>query len=66
MDIGAAQIVLWIASSTNQSFETYSPIFLLIGGIVLAFIVISFLVGILTRDTGGAMESMDYDDTIEI
>jgi hypothetical protein len=66
MDIGAAGIVSWIASSTNQSLVTYSPIFLLIGGIVLAFIVMTFLVGILTRNVEGGIDGIDLDDTMEI
>jgi len=43
MDIGAAQIVTTIATSTTEYFDVYSPIFLLIGGVVLAIAVIGAL-----------------------
>ena len=67
MDIGAAGIVGWIASSTNSSFSTYSPIFTMIGGIVLAMVVITFLIGMLSRGgTGNGVDGMDLDDTMEI
>jgi len=44
MDIGGSQIVTTIASSTTNYFEVYSPIFLLIGGLVLALAVIGVLI----------------------
>lgn len=67
MDIGAAGIVGWIASSTNQSLNTYSPIFLLIGGLALAFGVMFLLVGILARGGGSdGGDIMDFDDAMEI
>jgi len=44
MDIGGTQIVATIASSTSDYFVIYSPIFLLIGGIVLAIGIIGVLV----------------------
>lgn len=43
MDIGAAQIVTTIASSTTSYFDVYSPIFLVVGGLVLAIAVIGAL-----------------------
>jgi len=43
MDIGANQIVDVIVSSTTAYVAEYSPIFLLIGGIVLALAVIGAL-----------------------
>jgi len=66
MDIGAAGIVSWVASSTNASFSTYSPIFLLVGGLVMALMVMAVLIGILTRNTGEGIDTMDLDDTMEI
>lgn len=68
MDVGATQIVNWIASSTTSNLSVYSPVFLLIGGIVLAFIVISFLVALLTGGGIGGVDndSIDFDDSIEI
>lgn len=44
MDIGGSQIVTTIASSTGNYFEVYSPIFLLIGGLVLAIGIIGALI----------------------
>lgn len=43
LDIGVTEIVTIIASSTTSYFSVYSPLFLLIGGIVLAFAVIEML-----------------------
>lgn len=36
MDIGASQIVATVASSSTSYLDVYSPIFLLIAGLVLA------------------------------
>jgi len=44
MDVGATQIVGVIASSTSSYFEVFSPIFLLMGGIVFAFLIIEYLI----------------------
>jgi hypothetical protein len=46
MDIGGVQILETIASSTSTYFEVYSPIFLLVGGVVLAMGIIGVLVDI--------------------
>lgn len=66
MDIGAAGIVSWIASSTNSSFVTYEPIFLLIGGLVLALMVMGVLISLFTGGGNGGIDSMDLDDSMEI
>lgn len=68
MDVGAAEIVNWIASSTTSNLNVYSPVFYLIGGLVLAFVVITFLISLLTRGgtEGVDNEGMDFDDGIEI
>ena len=66
MDIGAVGILSWIASSTNQSLITYDPIFLMIGGLMLAFGVIAAIIGFLPGSRSGEIEGMDLDDTIEI
>lgn len=63
MDIGANGIVSWIASSTTSSLATYTPIYVLIGGLVLAVGVISAILGFFGAGSG---EHMDMDDTIEI
>ena len=44
MDIGGLQIVTTVASSTTNYFEVYSPIFLLVGGLVLTIVVIGALI----------------------
>lgn len=49
MDIGGTQIVSTIASSTSNYFEVYSPIFLLIGGLVLAMVVIGSLIDMIIQ-----------------
>jgi len=49
MDIGGSQIVTTIASSTTNYFEVYAPIFLLVGGIVLAIGVIGALIDMVTN-----------------
>jgi len=49
MDIGGSQIVTTIASSTTNYFEVYSPIFLLVGGLVLAMVVIGALIDMVTQ-----------------
>lgn len=59
MDIGASQIVLQIASGTTQYLSVYSPIFLLIGGIVLAIGIIASLISILTRKKVDVFEDED-------
>lgn len=65
MDIGAVGILGWIASSTNQSLTTYSPIFIFIIGLVLAIFVIAAIIGFLTRNNEG-VDGMDLDETMEI
>jgi hypothetical protein len=44
MDIGGSEIAAWIASSTSAAFFEYSPVFLLVGGIVLALGIIGALI----------------------
>jgi hypothetical protein len=44
MDIGGANILSTVASSTTNYFDVYSPIFLGIGGLVLAMVVINALI----------------------
>jgi hypothetical protein len=69
MDIGAAGIVSTVASSSTGYLSIYSPIFLLIGGLVLAFGVIFMLVGVVGMRSGGtgeSIEAMDMDDAMEI
>jgi len=43
MDMGGAQIASIVVGSTSGYFETFSPIFLLIGGLLLAFVVLAVL-----------------------
>jgi predicted membrane channel-forming protein YqfA (hemolysin III family) len=49
MDIGGSQIVTTIASSTTNYFEVYAPVFLLVGGIVLAVGVVGLLIDMVVR-----------------
>lgn len=44
MDIGIAQIVDQISSSTTSYLVTFSPLFLFIGGVILAMVVLALLV----------------------
>ncbi len=60
MDIGGSQIVTTIASSTSTYFEVYSPIFLLVGGIVLAISII----GALINYTTGKKELAESDGVL--
>lgn len=66
MDIGAAGIVATIASSSTSYLDIYSPIFLLIGGLVLAVCVIAILLGFFSKNGGQGIDGMDLDDTMEI
>lgn len=59
MDIGGTQIVTTIASSTTNYFEVYSPIFLLIGGLVLAIGIIGALI-----DMASAKKEVAQSDNV--
>lgn len=61
MDIGIIQIVSVIASGTTQYLATYSPLFLFIGGIILAIGIISVLISLLTKKKVDVFD----DDMIE-
>lgn len=65
MDIGAQGIVDTIASSSTQYLASYSPIFLLIGGLVLAFGVISVLIGFFGGNIAD-IDGIDLDDTMHV
>lgn len=56
MDIGTEQIVATIASSTTGYLVTFSPLFLFIGGLVLAVVVIYMLLSIFKKD-----KDQDFD-----
>jgi len=45
MDIGIQQITNIIIASTTDYMVTFSPIFLLMGGLVLAFVIVFSLLG---------------------
>lgn len=47
MDIGISNIVPIIAQSTTDYLASFSPLFLFIGGLILAFVVISAILGFL-------------------
>lgn len=61
MDIGSSQIVAVIASSTTSNFAVYSPVFLLIGGLLLAFVVMAALVQILRGQPVGNIFADDSE-----
>ena len=65
MDVGANGIVSWIASSTTSSLSTYEPIFVLVGGLMLAILIIAALTAAFNIG-GGQVDGMDLDDTMEI
>jgi len=45
-----------IASSTTEYFGTFSPLFEMIGGLVLAFVVMAFIVSLFARRGGMSMD----------
>lgn len=51
MDIGIQQITDVIIASTTSYLVTFSPLFLFIGGLVLAITVIFALLGFFKKDT---------------
>lgn len=61
MDIGASQIVTQIASGTTQYLSVYAPVFLLMGGIILAIGIIGVLISFLT---GKKIDTFRDDDII--
>lgn len=61
MDIGISEIVPVIASGTTQYLATYSPLFLLVGGIILAIGIVAVLISFLTRRK---VDVFDTDDDI--
>lgn len=60
MDIGINQIVTEIASSTSSYLVTFSPLFLLVGGIILAFGIISALIGFVPKKNSDVVD-FDFD-----
>jgi len=48
MDIGTSQITEIIASSTTSYLGVFSPVFLLIGGLLLAVIIVFWLIAIVS------------------
>lgn len=65
MDVGAAGIVSTVASSSTSYLAVYSPIFLLIGGLMLALGVVAILIGIFGGNADG-ISGLDIDDAMEI
>jgi hypothetical protein len=61
MDIDFDPVVTTIASSTTDNLVTFSPVFLLIGGILLAFITMAVLVSIVT----GRPVQSPFDDDMD-
>lgn len=48
MDIGTTEITAVIANSTTDYLATFSPVFLLIGGLLLAVIITFWLIAIIS------------------
>jgi hypothetical protein len=48
MDIGTSEITAVIASSTTSYLGVFSPVFLLIGGLLLAVIIVIFLISLIS------------------
>lgn len=61
MDIGVSNIVPVIASGTTQYLAVYSPVFLLMGGLILAIGIVAVLISLLTRRR---VDVFDQDDGI--
>ena len=58
MDIGSTQIVAQMIAGAQDALASYAPVFLLIGGIVLAFGIIERLINIFFPNLS------DRDDTM--
>lgn len=58
MDIGIAQITSEIASSTTSYLVVYSPLFILMGGLILAFVVIDVLLNKFFPDRQNEVEEV--------
>lgn len=58
MDIGIQEIVDEIVSSTTGYLVTFSPLFLFVGGLILAFVVISSVIGFIPKKN----DNIDYFD----
>jgi len=61
MDIGATEIVSQVTSGATQYLSVYSPVFLLIGGIILAIGIVGVLISFVS---GKKMDVFDEDDII--
>lgn len=62
MDIGISNIVPIIASSTTDYLVIFSPVFLLIGGLLLALGVMFFLINVITgRNNPIDVPEFDFD-----
>jgi len=65
MDIGISNIVPIIASSTTSYVSIFSPVFLLIGGLLLAIGVIHYLVILLNPGMrNSTIEFPEFDDDL--
>jgi hypothetical protein len=61
MDIGATELVSQVTSGATQYLSVYSPVFLLIGGIILAIGIVGVLISFVS---GKKMDVFDEDDII--
>lgn len=61
MDIGIQEIVDVIASSTTAYLVTFSPLFLMVGGLILAMVVIFALIGFFPNGRRGESAESVFD-----
>ena len=62
MDLfGSSSPASIVASSTTSYLAQFAPVFLLVGGVLLAMGIIGYMVGILRGGGGG----IDFDDTMD-
>lgn len=67
MDLDFDTVVSIISSSTTSYVSEFSPVFLLIGGILLAFGVMAMLVSMLTgRDYSSVAPDFDFEKAEEL
>lgn len=64
MDLPFGTVVNVIAGSTTGYMSTFAPVFLLIGGILLAFIAMAILISIITGTPINPFAENDDDDRV--
>lgn len=62
MDIGISQIVNIVVASSTSYLAVFSPVFLLIGGLVLAMVVANMILSFFGKGGGGDAADFGFDD----